>query len=36
MKPGQIRPLAICIFSRPGAILAAKGYDPIKAEVFYR
>ena len=36
MKPAQIRPLVICIFSQPGAILAAEGYDPTKAEIFYR
>ncbi|MBI5666966.1 MAG: NUDIX hydrolase [Chloroflexi bacterium] len=36
MKPGKIRPLAICVFSREGRILAAEGYDAVKQEVFYR
>jgi 8-oxo-dGTP pyrophosphatase MutT (NUDIX family) len=36
MKPAQIRPLVICIFSQDNTILAAEGYDPAKAEVFYR
>lgn len=32
----QIRPLAICVFSRDGRILAAEGFDPVKQERFYR
>lgn len=36
MKPGQIRPLVICIFSRGETILVAEGYDSSKNEVFYR
>jgi len=32
----HIRPLAICIFSHRGRILAAKGHDPIKLQHFYR
>jgi 8-oxo-dGTP pyrophosphatase MutT (NUDIX family) len=36
MKPGQIRPLVISVFSHQGAILAAESFDPAKKEVFYR
>jgi 8-oxo-dGTP pyrophosphatase MutT (NUDIX family) len=36
MKPNRIRPLAICLFSRNGRILAAEGYDPTKQQMFYR
>lgn len=36
MKPHVIRPLAICLFSRDGRVLAAEGYDPVKQQVFYR
>jgi 8-oxo-dGTP pyrophosphatase MutT (NUDIX family) len=36
MKPNAIRPLAICLFSRNGRILAAEGYDPTKQQPFYR
>lgn len=32
----RIRPLAICVFSHRGRILAAEGYDPIKQQTFYR
>lgn len=32
----QIRPLAICLFSRDGRILVAEGFDPVKQETFYR
>jgi 8-oxo-dGTP pyrophosphatase MutT (NUDIX family) len=32
----RIRPLAICVFSHRGRILAAEGYDPIKRQTFYR
>jgi 8-oxo-dGTP pyrophosphatase MutT (NUDIX family) len=34
--PQRIRPLAICVFSHRGRILAAEGYDPIKQQPFYR
>jgi 8-oxo-dGTP pyrophosphatase MutT (NUDIX family) len=36
MKPNKIRPLAICVFWHEGRILAAKGYDSIKKQPFYR
>ncbi len=36
MKPGKIRPLAICVFRRENRILAAEGYDSVKGETFYR
>ena len=36
MKPNVIRPIAICVFQHDGRILAAEGYDPLKAQVFYR
>jgi 8-oxo-dGTP pyrophosphatase MutT (NUDIX family) len=36
MKPGKVRPLAICVFRRGGRILAAEGYDSVKGEPFYR
>lgn len=32
----KIRTLAICIFYHQGRILAAKGYDTLKDEIFYR
>lgn len=32
----RIRPIAICLFSHRGRILAAEGYDPIKQQHFYR
>jgi 8-oxo-dGTP pyrophosphatase MutT (NUDIX family) len=32
----RIRPIAICVFSHRGRILAAEGYDPIKQQLFYR
>lgn len=31
-----IRPIAICLFSHDGRILAAEGYDPLKQQIFYR
>ena len=34
MKPNVIRPIAICVFRHDGRILAAEGYDPLKAQVF--
>jgi 8-oxo-dGTP pyrophosphatase MutT (NUDIX family) len=36
MKKNKIRPLAICVFWRGGRILAAKGYDAVKKQIFYR
>lgn len=36
MKPGKVRPLAICVFYHQGRILAARGYDEIKEQIFYR
>jgi 8-oxo-dGTP pyrophosphatase MutT (NUDIX family) len=36
MKPNKIRPLAICVFSYKGRILAAEGHDDHKKETFYR
>lgn len=32
----RIRPLAICVFSHCGRILAAQGYDSLKQQTFYR
>jgi 8-oxo-dGTP pyrophosphatase MutT (NUDIX family) len=32
----QIRPIAICVFFRNNKILVSEGYDPVKAESFYR
>jgi 8-oxo-dGTP pyrophosphatase MutT (NUDIX family) len=36
MKDGVIRPIAICLFSRDGRILAAEGYEPARQQTFYR
>jgi 8-oxo-dGTP pyrophosphatase MutT (NUDIX family) len=36
MKPGQIRPLVICIFRWDRVILVAESFDSSKGEVFYR
>ena len=36
MKPGKVRPLAVCVFRREGRILAADGYDRVKRQTFYR
>lgn len=36
MKPGKIRPLAICVFRRGDRILAAEGRDSSKNQTFYR
>ena len=36
MKPGKIRPLAICVFRHDGRILVAEGYDRVKRETYYR
>lgn len=36
MKKNKIRPLAICVFLNRNRILVAEGYDPVKAQTFYR
>lgn len=36
MKPGKIRPIAICVFRSRGRILAQEGFDPLKGQRFYR
>jgi 8-oxo-dGTP pyrophosphatase MutT (NUDIX family) len=36
MKPGQIRPIAICIFRDGDRLFLAEYYDPWKKEIFYR
>ncbi len=36
MKPGKIRPLAICVFRYNQKLLAAEGYDHVMRQVFYR
>ena len=36
MIPGQIRPIAICIFRRGDQILVAEWYDSVKNQLFYR
>lgn len=36
MNPGRIRPIAICIFSHDGRILAAEGNDPVRQHAFFR
>lgn len=36
MKPGKIRPLALCVFRHGDRILTAEGYDRLKQQTFYR
>ncbi|HEX2908847.1 MAG TPA: NUDIX domain-containing protein [Phototrophicaceae bacterium] len=36
MKPGKVRPLALCVFRHNGCILVAEGYDKVKEEQYYR
>jgi 8-oxo-dGTP pyrophosphatase MutT (NUDIX family) len=36
MKPGVIRPIALCIVWREDAVLVYEGYDPTKRQTFYR
>jgi len=36
MKPGQIRPIALCLFRHADKLLAFEGYDEIKRQTFYR
>lgn len=36
MKPGEVRPIAICVIKDKDRIFAGKHYDPSKKETFYR
>ncbi len=36
MKPGVVRPIAICVFWRGDKLFLAEGYDSVKKETFYR
>jgi len=36
MKPGKVRPIAICFIIHKGKILVQKGFDSVKNETFYR
>ncbi len=36
MKPGKIRPLALCVFLHEGKILVTEYFDRAKQQVFYR
>ena len=36
MKPGKVRPLAICVFRQDDRIFVAEGYDKVKDQTFYR
>jgi 8-oxo-dGTP pyrophosphatase MutT (NUDIX family) len=36
MKPGKIRPIALCVFHHEGKILVGEGYDEIKQQTFGR
>jgi len=36
MKPGEVRPIAICVITDGDRIFAGKHYDPSKKETFYR
>ena len=36
MKPGKVRPIAICLIILNGKVLLQKGFDVEKKEVFYR
>ena len=36
MKPGKVRPIAVCPFRRGGRILVSTGYDRVKNQAFYR
>jgi len=36
MKPGKVRPIAICFIIHKGKILIQKGFDSVKNEAFYR
>jgi 8-oxo-dGTP pyrophosphatase MutT (NUDIX family) len=36
MKPGKVRPIALCVFRNDGRILVQVGFDRINEQVFYR
>ncbi len=36
MKPGKVRPLALCVIRDGERILVQEGYDPAKEQTFYR
>jgi ADP-ribose pyrophosphatase YjhB (NUDIX family) len=36
MKPGKVRPLALCVIRDGERILVQEGYDPAKGQTFYR
>jgi 8-oxo-dGTP pyrophosphatase MutT (NUDIX family) len=36
MKPGKIRPIAICVFRNDGKLLVGEHYDTVKEKTFYR
>ena len=36
MLPGQVRPIATCVFRDHGRIFVGQHYDPTKGEKFYR
>lgn len=36
MKPGKVRPIAICVFRHNQRILVAEGYDTVKQQINYR
>ena len=36
MKPGQIRPIAICVLRNDDKLLVGEHYDSVKKETFYR
>lgn len=36
MKPGEIRPIVICIFKDEERLFVVEGHDPCKNEIFYR
>ncbi len=36
MKPGKVRPLALCVLRRDDHLFVAEGYDDLKKQAFYR
>ena len=36
MKPGKVRPIALCVFRNDGRILVQEGFDQVKDQAFYR
>jgi len=36
MKPGEIRPIAVCVFRHQNRVFVAEGDDSVKRETFYR